>query len=236
MPLALLADNGTQLPVFWGYVLPFGVPSVVSAMLDNSRMAVVLDLDETLLVRAASAHVRACVYVCGGTRCARGWEEACTSLSARALTGTLAPRAPAGGQLAELAGQQGGRSAAEPVRPGCGPAWPVLHASSPPCAACNGLGQRVPFRTRVFRCLHTRGVRRKAKQSELQELLASGAAPESEEAVRAAPVAACACQCAHTHMHTQLSRQQPHTLRRTLAHRAGTPQCGSPSIKTRMAV
>lgn len=49
-PLTHPAADGTKIPVFWGYVLFFGVASAAALMLENSRMAVIFDLDETLLV------------------------------------------------------------------------------------------------------------------------------------------------------------------------------------------
>jgi hypothetical protein len=44
------ADGADALqPIFWGYALPFGLLSYGQMLLENKRLAVVFDLDETLL-------------------------------------------------------------------------------------------------------------------------------------------------------------------------------------------
>jgi RNA polymerase II C-terminal domain phosphatase-like 1/2 len=61
-------DDGTKCPVFWGYMMYFGVASAVSVMLENSRMAVVLDLDETLLVANSMSTLDSKIEVARKTR------------------------------------------------------------------------------------------------------------------------------------------------------------------------
>lgn len=62
------SDDGSKTPVFWGYVLYFGVASAVSLMLESSRMAVVLDLDETLLVANSQSTLESKIEVARKTR------------------------------------------------------------------------------------------------------------------------------------------------------------------------
>eukprot|EP00198_Chlamydomonas_reinhardtii_P006099 XP_001695435.1 predicted protein [Chlamydomonas reinhardtii] len=50
-------------------MLYFGVASAVSSMLDNSRMAVVLDLDETLLVANSGSTLESKIEVAKKNRC-----------------------------------------------------------------------------------------------------------------------------------------------------------------------
>jgi hypothetical protein len=42
-------DAATLQPAFWGYSLAFGLLSFGQMLLENKRIAVVFDLDETLL-------------------------------------------------------------------------------------------------------------------------------------------------------------------------------------------
>jgi hypothetical protein len=42
--------SGKQHPVFWGFITAPGVPPIISDLLLASKMALILDLDETLLV------------------------------------------------------------------------------------------------------------------------------------------------------------------------------------------
>jgi hypothetical protein len=41
--------DGQKVPVFWGYLLPRGTPLLTKTLLDTHRLALVFDLDETLL-------------------------------------------------------------------------------------------------------------------------------------------------------------------------------------------
>lgn len=46
----LLAADNTSQPVFWGFVLADGLPTLVAELLDRVYLALILDLDETLLI------------------------------------------------------------------------------------------------------------------------------------------------------------------------------------------
>jgi hypothetical protein len=76
----LAAGELAASPVWWGYVLPAGLPSSAMELLDGGRLALVLDLDETLLGansldtlerRAADARRVRCGVARG--RCLAGW-------------------------------------------------------------------------------------------------------------------------------------------------------------------
>ncbi len=50
-----MAFAGLKYPAFWGFCLPRGALQMGMSLLDNSRLPIVFDLDETLLV-AFSLH------------------------------------------------------------------------------------------------------------------------------------------------------------------------------------
>lgn len=52
------AADGTATPVFWGYLVPDGLVSVASELVLNAQIAVVFDLDETLLLANTAASLR----------------------------------------------------------------------------------------------------------------------------------------------------------------------------------
>ena len=56
--------------MFWGYALYYGVASTTSLMLESSRMAVVFDLDETLLVANSASTLINRVEAARNQRCA----------------------------------------------------------------------------------------------------------------------------------------------------------------------
>lgn len=66
--LHALADDGTRMPVFWGYVLPPGLASLVTTWLDTNRIALIFDLDETLLVAHTTASLESRIEQCRATR------------------------------------------------------------------------------------------------------------------------------------------------------------------------
>lgn len=57
LSLSMPADDGSQIPVFWGYELTVGLASLAASMLDSSRLALIFDLDETLLVANSSSNL-----------------------------------------------------------------------------------------------------------------------------------------------------------------------------------
>lgn len=52
-----VAGDGSRVPVWLGYVLHTGLATLVTSMLDSSRMAIVFDLDETLLVANSQSSI-----------------------------------------------------------------------------------------------------------------------------------------------------------------------------------
>ena len=82
-PSPIYIDDGRRTPVFWGYVLTPYTISTMLPLLDTNRLAVIFDLDETLLIantvsslekRLDDCQMQMCgggqgvtrVFVCGG--------------------------------------------------------------------------------------------------------------------------------------------------------------------------
>lgn len=65
-------------PVFWGYILPPNLPSLVCYMLDKAQLGLVFDLDETLVVAHTAGTVDSRIDSCRKARCvgAHGWRHA----------------------------------------------------------------------------------------------------------------------------------------------------------------
>ena len=57
------------MPVFWGYVLTPYAAMTSTQLLDSSRMAIVFDLDETLLVANSSSTLDKKIKDCQNQRC-----------------------------------------------------------------------------------------------------------------------------------------------------------------------
>ena len=62
------ADDGRRVPVFWGYLLVPRVAGLVSSVLDAGRLALVFDLDETLLVANSASQLDNRVEACRKAR------------------------------------------------------------------------------------------------------------------------------------------------------------------------
>lgn len=57
------------MPVYWGWLLAPGIPTLVCAMLDRSQMGLIFDLDETLLVAHSVSTAEGRVESCLRARC-----------------------------------------------------------------------------------------------------------------------------------------------------------------------
>eukprot|EP00200_Dunaliella_tertiolecta_P007936 CAMPEP_0202376530 /NCGR_PEP_ID=MMETSP1127-20130417/7007_1 /ASSEMBLY_ACC=CAM_ASM_000462 /TAXON_ID=3047 /ORGANISM="Dunaliella tertiolecta, Strain CCMP1320" /LENGTH=841 /DNA_ID=CAMNT_0048974333 /DNA_START=163 /DNA_END=2685 /DNA_ORIENTATION=- len=67
-PVDSLQEDGSVLPVYWGWLLAAGIPSLVCAMLDRSQMGLIFDLDETLLVAHSANTVEGRMESCRKAR------------------------------------------------------------------------------------------------------------------------------------------------------------------------
>lgn len=56
--LGRTGDGGSRVPMFWGYALPPHLAPRVSHLLQKSQLALVLDLDETLLFACSMEELR----------------------------------------------------------------------------------------------------------------------------------------------------------------------------------
>lgn len=61
--MPVLSGDGTQSPAFWGYVIAPYLAKMVCSMVDAGRLALVFDLDETLLVANSSSTLETKVCV-----------------------------------------------------------------------------------------------------------------------------------------------------------------------------
>lgn len=70
MPLcmSLHADDGSTVPIFWGYALVPMLSTTVSNMIESGRLALVFDLDETLLVANSSSSLENRLEACRKAR------------------------------------------------------------------------------------------------------------------------------------------------------------------------
>lgn len=69
--MRVFADGGAKTPVYWGFVTTLGVPTVTADLLEKSQVAVILDLDETLLVANSASTFENRMDSCRRARCVR---------------------------------------------------------------------------------------------------------------------------------------------------------------------
>ena len=63
-----VAADGRKVPVFWGYVLVPYLATSVATMIEASKLALVFDLDETLLVANSSSTLDTRMEACRKAR------------------------------------------------------------------------------------------------------------------------------------------------------------------------
>ena len=63
------ADDGRKIPTYWGYVLTPYAAVTSTLLLDTSRLAIVFDLDETLLVANSISTLEKKIADCAKQRC-----------------------------------------------------------------------------------------------------------------------------------------------------------------------
>ncbi len=67
-PLSLPPGDGSRTATFWGYVLTPYLTISVGSMVESGRLALVFDLDETLLVANSTSTLDSKIEVCRKSR------------------------------------------------------------------------------------------------------------------------------------------------------------------------